>query len=249
MSRTPYRSREDYPGPFRAWHLPQSFVLKEDEVSGVMGEPGRTFTYPSLSEERTSELLAVLREARVKGLACLPVHRVVDAVDRVARRFVDPSDGLRRVALQTMASYGGYSPPMAEAVLDGMARGWTEQNLNGLLESEFHDPGVLDGFKPAAKGQAAKGRKGRALGYPLTFHLGAGTVPGVSTTSVIRALLVKSAVFLKPGLGDLALPVVFARALAEDDPELAASLAVAYWPSQEASRTERVLAEADLVAA
>ena len=33
----------------------------------------------------------------------------------------------------------------------------------------------------------------------MTFHLGAGTVPGVAVTSLVRALLVKSAVLLKPG--------------------------------------------------
>ncbi len=65
------------------------------------------------------------------------------------------------------------------------------------------------------------------LDSPLTFHLGAGSVPGVATTSLIRGLLVRSAVLLKPGLGDIPLPLFFARGLEEEDPELARSLAVA----------------------
>jgi hypothetical protein len=230
--------------PFRAWHLPRGFNLAEEEVSVVSGEAGREFVYPVLSRERTDELMALLRRARDAGLADFPVDRVVKAVGKVAGRLLDPGDGLRGLALRAMAPHAGYSPPMAAAVLDGMARLWTDSSLNGLLDSEFRDPEVLDGFVPVATGQ-----RGRALGYPLTLHLGAGTVPGVSTTSMVRALLVKSAVLLKPGLGDLSLPVVFAGALEEEDPELASSIAVAYWPSGEGFRTEMALNEADLVTA
>ena len=230
--------------PFRAWHFPKGFTLTDQEISEIPGEMGRGFAYPALSREKLSDLMAFLREAREGGLADLPMGRVVEAVGRVARRLLEPGDELRGRALEAMAAYAGYSAPMAKAVLDGMARGWTVSSLHGLLNSEFRDPGVLDGFIPAPMGG-----QGRALGYPLSFHLGAGTVPGVATTSMIRSLLVKSAVLLKPGLGDLALPVVFAGGLEEEDPELARAVAVAYWPSGDGFRTEKALEEADLVAA
>lgn len=117
-----------------------------------------------------------------------------------------------------------------------------EDGLWGLLRSEFPDPTVLDGFRPGSTG-----RWTRASGFPLTFHLGAGSVPGVATTSMIRSLLVKSAVLLKPGLGDFSLPVVFARGLEEEDSELTRSLAVLYWPVTESGRTETALEKVDLV--
>jgi hypothetical protein len=64
---------------------------------------------------------------------------------------------------------------------------------------------------------------------------------------MIRGLLVKSAILLKPGLGDFSFPVVFARALEEEDPDLARSLAVLYWPVTESGRTEAAFGNVDLV--
>jgi hypothetical protein len=66
---------------------------------------------------------------------------------------------------------------------------------------------------------------------------------------MIRALLVKSAVLLKPGLGDLPLPVLFTRGLQEEEPELAQATAVLYWPGEEGAETAAALKAADLVVA
>jgi hypothetical protein len=185
-----------------------------------------------------------LRRSREAYLLSLSVFQVLRTVDRVARRFLDPGDIMRTQALEGLGFFAGCSGSMAEAVLDGMARGWTGGMLERLLHSEFPDPRALDSFVPRAAGGQI-----RALGLPLTFHLGAGSVPGVATTSLIRALLVKSAVFMKPGLGDVALPVVFAGGLAEEDPDLAGSVAVMYWPGEDTQRTEAALGEVDLVVA
>jgi hypothetical protein len=88
----------------------------------------------------------------------------------------------------------------------------------------------------------------RALGLPLTVHLCAGSVPGVSVTSMVRALLVKSAVLLKPGRGDEVLPVLFRRALAEEAGWIADAAAVVYWPGGSADPLEAAaLADADLL--
>ncbi len=206
-----------------------------------------------MKERELVELMRGLRAAREENLAPMPVERIVDAVDRAARRFLDPGDELRISALERMVPEAGFSPPMAREVLDGMARDWTREALEGLLASEFPDTAVLDGFRPGSKG-----REVRALGYPLTFHLGAGTVPGVSTTSLVRGLLVKSAVLLKPGTGDRVLPELFHRGLEEADAALARAVAVRYWerhggevdeasPRETRSLTETALEGADLV--
>ncbi|MGD2120242.1 MAG: acyl-CoA reductase [Gemmatimonadota bacterium] len=244
---------------FKAWYLPPSFSLTGDEVadwegvgevraagpyrsSGPRGIP--PFQYPALSEPGLKELVALLRSEREESLASLPLRKIVGAVDRVANRFLDPGDSLRSRAVEMLGAFAGFSIPMAKSVLDGMARGWVQEGLWDLVRSDFPDPGVLDGFRPGMAGDVT-----RAMGYPVAFHLGAGTVPGVATTSMIRSLLVKSALVLKPGLGDIPLPVLFARTLAEESPELARSVAVLYWPVDESGRTETVLNEADLVVA
>ena len=73
--------------------------------------------------------------------------------------------------------------------------------------------------------------------------------PGVSVTSMIRALLVKSAVLLKPALGDVVLPVLFAEALAEEAPEFSDSLAVTYWPGGSSPLEDLALQRAEAVVA
>ena len=244
--------------PFRAWHLP-SFP---PEAQGKGPDPGDRFParlqgrgaspleYLPLTSGDLERVMTGLREAHGKGLRARPVGEVVEGVDRVARRLMDPGDELRQEALRHLGPQAGFSGPMAETVLDGMARDWTRDRLLALLEAEFSDPGVLDGFRDRSGGGQT-----RASGYPLTLHIGAGTVPGVATTSLIRALLVKSAVLLKPGRGDVVLPVVFARGLAEEAPSLSRTVAVVYWPGHSPERTEgddpalTALRGADLVVA
>ena len=148
-----------------------------------------------------------------------------------ARRERDHgSPGIREIAAN-----GRLSPEMARAVVDGMAPSWRVRALDRLVATEFPVRGVLDGFT-AERGSAGKagapeaGRLVRAAAPPLTLHFGAGSVPGVTVTSMIRALLVKSAVLVKPGAGDIALTVRFARLLHRADPRLARAVAVQYWP-------------------
>ena len=192
--------------------------------------------------EEIQALVSRLREEGGPTLARLPVDRIMGAIDTVTRRFRDPMNPLRLEALGAIQAQAGYSLAMANRVLDGMARDWTRHRLESLLKAEFPDPGVLDGFRPGPAG----GRV-RARGYPLIFHLGAGSVPGVTTTSLIRGLLVKSASLIRPGRGDQALPALFARALQAVDPEVGGSLAVAYWPEPQGEQTLKALGEADLV--
>ncbi len=162
----------------------------------------------------------------------------------MGRRFLDPGDPLRRLALELLPGTAGLTAPMAEAVLDGMARDWTPDRLEALLQAELGTPEVLDGFRP---GRAA-GRV-RAVGPGLGVHVGAGNVPGVMVTSMIRGLLVKSAVLAKPGRADVVLPVLFARAIAETAPELSGSVAVVYWPGGGGGPEDEALRAADLVVA
>ena len=198
---------------------PPSFAWETVDVSGDVA-----VRYPAWPGDAAERLLGALREAGAR-LAEMPVRDLVVCIGRVADRFLDSSDTLRREAIELLVPTAGVSKEMASEILSGMARDWTAERLTELLRRELGDPGVLDGFC-----RLDEGRRVRAMGPLLTFHVGAGTVPGVSVTSMIRALLVKSAVLLKPGLGDVVLPVLFADALAAEAPELADAVAVTYWP-------------------
>ncbi len=204
----------------------------------------RVWEGETLTAESLAEGLRALRDAGAGHLRSVPVDDLTRTLGVVGRRFLDPDDPLRVQALERLPDVSGISDRMAAAVLDGMALDWTSERLEALLFMEFPDPAVLDRFS-----EARNTREIRALGPGLTVHFGAGNVPGVSVTSVIRSILVKSAVFLRPGRSDLVLPSLFIRGLAEEAPEIARAVGVAHWPVDRDELTRVALGEADQVIA
>lgn len=184
-----------------------------------------------------------LRAARERHLAERPVEEIVRAIDRAALRLADPVDPLRRTAEEALPAVTGYSAPMIRRILDAMIPEWRTEPLLRLLRADLGDPRVLDEFRPrhGAPGQV------RAFGPALTTHVFSGNVPGVAVTSMIRSLLVKSATLGKAAAGEPLLPALFARGLAEVDPELGECLAVTYWRGGSSELEEVALGEADAV--
>jgi hypothetical protein len=199
---------------------------------------------PALSAEWVGALCDTLREARPR-LSDRDAADLASALGRVGERFLDPGDPLRREALELLPRTSGLSPEMAVAVLDGMAADWTEARLAALLSADLGDAAVLDGFVDSGV------RPGRvmAVGPALCVQIVAGSVPGVGVSAILRSLLVKGPTLLKPGRGDVVLPVLFARGLAEADRALAAALAVVYWPGGDRALEDAALARADVVTA
>jgi len=225
--------------PFPAWALPRSPNLSGE---GVYGSPWMDLSIPNLT---VPELVAVAQHLRDKGSEALrtrSAEKMTRILGRVGRRFLDPGDPLRQRALEYLPLNSGLSPRMAEEVLDGMALDWTPERLEMLLRMEFPDPDVLEGFK-----NGSGPRHARALGPNLITHIGAGNVPGVSVGSMVRSLLVKAPLLMKPGRTDVVLPVLFAQGLAEVAPDLVDAVAVAYWPPDQDALTDAAIQNADLV--
>ena len=222
-----------FPGGFESDVVWQSFET----------EGGREVRYPLLDGAAWAGLIETLQAAG-KALKVRPARELVDSIGRTAERFLDGKDSIRIEAVEWLAATAGLSTEMADLVLTGMARDWTADRLVELLEREFGVPEVLDEFRSRDAGRTV-----HAIGPDFSLHVGAGTVPGVSVSSMVRALLVKSAVLLKPGRGDVALPVLFARALAEEDPKLASAVAVVYWPGGDSAAETLALQQAEVVVA
>lgn len=159
----------------------------------------------------------------------------VRVLGRVGARFLDDGDALRGQALERLPDDAGVSPAQARWIVEGMARDWTVARLEALVHTEFHDPDVLDRWVDDPR--APEERRIRA--FPLApgpaLHICAGSVPGVSVTSLIRGLLVGGPVLLKPGAGDRVLPELFVEGLeSEAGPEtvaraLADAVALGTW--------------------
>jgi len=179
---------------------------------------------PELGPESASALLARLEES-AEYLRSLTNDELVGHLGRAGARLLDRDDALRQEAETWLPDEAGLSPPMARLVLDRMAADWTSDALRRLLRSEFPEPEMLEGFRPGSEGDGL-----RVMGDSLAFHVGAGSVPGTGATSILRSLLVRTPVILKPGRGDVVLPVLLARAIAEEDERLAGGVAVLYWP-------------------
>jgi hypothetical protein len=133
---------------------------------------------------------------------------------------------------------------MARHVLDRMAVDWLEPPLRRLVEQEFSDPAVLDRWVEEADGAR---RWVRALGDGVALHIGAGSVPGVCATSLIRSLLVKTPVLVKPGRGDRVLTELLLKGLQEDGPVLAAAAQVVYWSGGDRKLEDGLLDQVDRV--
>jgi len=226
------------------FHLPalsrlSTTVWTYDGADGAAAE----LRVPQLSPELLDRQIDALLEARAAVLAERPVERIVEAVDAVARRFLDPADAIRLCAEVGLAAVTGLSRPMVGLILDGMARDWRGDELRRLLATDLGDPAALDGFVPR---RSAPGRV-RAYGPDLVVHIFSGNVPGVSVTSLIRAMLVKSASLGKTAAGEPVLAPLFARALAEVDAEMGRCLAVIYWPGGDEALEAAALGRAGAV--
>lgn len=194
--------------------VPHPATLEHVEAGAI------TLRFPRSDPRLAHALAAALRNAQT-GLAALATADLVALLGSVGERFVHTLDD---GAIAEIAANSGLSPAMTRETLAGMAASWTTGALDRLVRAEFPDARVLDGFV------AETGRAVRAAATGVTVHFGAGSVPGVTVTSMIRALLVRSPVLVKPGAGDAALTTRFARELRRADPRIAAAVAVHYWP-------------------
>lgn len=183
---------------------------------------------------------AIAHGVRTAALGARRTHRlrdVISAVSAAACRLADESSATGAAALDALQRGGGFSLTAARDILGSNARGWTVEALEVLVRSEFPDPAVLEHpvlrpmIDPADPDRS--GRYRRAAGPPLVLLVLAGNVPGVAVTAVIRSLLTRSGVLCKVPRDEPYLVGLFARALHEEAPWLAASVAATWWPADE----------------
>lgn len=194
---------------------------------------GAIVRYPRPDPASAHTLASALRKAQGR-LADRTAAEIAQALGRAARRLRQELDeeGPSGGACREAAENARLSVPMIREVMTEMIRSWSGAGLARLVRAEFRDADLLEGF--AIDG----GRRVRASGRALVVHVGAGSVPGLTIGSICRSLVVKSAVLAKPGAGDVALTVRFARILAEIDPALATAVAVQYWPGGESAHDQ-----------
>ncbi|MBB4636147.1 acyl-CoA reductase [Longimicrobium terrae] len=231
------------PSVIDAFHLPALEHPRATTWSYGKGEDAFEVRIPRLAPADLKRQVEALVAARDRVLARRPVAEIINVVDAVAARLLDPADPLRQAAERALPAVTAYSPAMIRLVLDRMAADWRAPRLRELLRAEFGDPRVLDGFQPVAR----SGGLHAAFGPRLAVHVFSGNVPGVAVTSLIRSLLVKAATLGKAAVGEPLLAALFARGVAEADAELGSCLAVTYWPGGDEMMERAALDGADAV--
>lgn len=223
---------------FEASHLP-GFAGSTDRI--VLERAAARAVAPSLAPDDLRTICRALRDAHVQ-LVRLPVARVIAAIDAAARRLRDPAAGGFTELIAGIAAFTGYSPRMAAHVVERMSEDWLAAPLEQLIRADLGGDAAVDGFV-----ERVAGGRARAVAPPLTLHVFAGNVPGVAVTSIVRALLVKSAVLGKTAAGEPLLAPRFARLLAHADPVVGAAVAITYWTGGDTALEEVALEYADTV--
>lgn len=220
-------------------HLPPDCAGGAEQVVAGFGRV--RVVVPSMDAATIDRVCTRLLEARAE-LARMPVARVIRSIDMAARRLLDPAEPERGPVLESLRDISGFSDAMAAHILDRVASDWLAPQLERLVLEELGGPDAIESFR-----RTPEGRRVRAVAPPLGLHVFSGNVPGVGVTSLVRALLVRSAVLGKSAAAEPSLAPAFARLLAEVDPELGRCVAITYWRGGDTAIEDAALARAGLV--
>lgn len=185
-----------------------------------------------------------LRKA-AEVLRGMPIASIVNSLDRVSARWCERRFEARVQALERVVAATGFSAEAVERSFDVELRNYRADSLWRTLRREFGDPRVLDEF---VHNSDLAGRA-RAIGPHIALTIFTGNVPGLPALSIVRALLVKSAVLAKVASGEPTFAAAFARTLADEDARLSDALAITYWDRDDRATLDLALAHSDAVIA
>lgn len=198
---------------------------------------------PALTDAQMKTLAGRVRTAG-RRLKDMPLARIVEAIDRVAARFLDRNDPIRQKAEEILPVVTGYDREMIRLGLTGYMKTFRKPELLKFVAEDFSNPMILDDFQPSAKGGFT-----RAFGPDLLAHVWAGNVPGLPVWSLVSGLLVKAGNIGKSPSAEPLFAGWFATALAEADPEIADCFAIVWWKGGDSAAESALLGEADAVLA
>ncbi|MGE0681339.1 MAG: acyl-CoA reductase [Candidatus Binatia bacterium] len=187
--------------------------------------------------------IAHLLAARERFLVRRLEQDILTSLDRVTARFLDPTSTERQEAETQLSQETGLSSAMVRHILPLIFQEYQSGKLIDLLDDELGAYNRLDRFEPMLSGNRG------AFSFPLIAQVLAGNIPGAGLDGMIFSLLVKSATLVKAASFSLVLPLLFARALANVDQELADCLTVVTWPGGSPTLEEIAFSHADIVIA
>ncbi|PLC53032.1 acyl-CoA reductase [Pollutimonas nitritireducens] len=197
---------------------------------------------PRLTPSQLKAAATTVSAAARDHLASLPVLEVVDIIDRAIARMLDASDPGRQEIERMLSVVSGFDPEMVRLGINASLKAFRRPQLLRFLVEDFGDPGLLDDFRPRAKGGWT-----RAYGPALLGHVWAGNVPGLPLWSMVSGLLVKAGNVGKVSSDEPLFASWFARTLAEVEPRLASVFAIVWWPGGETALEQTLCRHADVL--
>ncbi|MGE0824785.1 MAG: acyl-CoA reductase [Candidatus Binatia bacterium] len=194
---------------------------------------------PSELQHRIDHLLSL----RERWLTHRSVNDILASIDTVVARFLDPQSREYQEAEAILPKETGLSTAMIRHVLPLIFQEYRAERLQTFLQDELGDANALDTFV------SRNGHTRKVFGPPLIIQVLAGNIPGAGLDGIIFALLVKAATVVKASSTAPGLPSLFARTLAEVDPDLGACVAVVTWQGGNTSLEDVAFSRANFVIA
>jgi hypothetical protein len=232
--------------PLDAFYLPPGLAAAVETTVQRFGSPEDPLVLrlPLVTPDDLDLWIRHLRAARAAHLADRPVATIVRSLDRVAQRFLDPRSRQRREAIEAISRAGSFSAPMVAQALDDAFQPLVHGGLTRWLAAELGSSQALDRPMPGPGGT-----RRRARGPEWMLQIYAGNVPTVPVWPLLSALLLKSALLGKTAAQEPIFAPLLARAIAEVDPELGATLAIVWWKGGQAELDRVVLEQAPAILA
>ena len=213
-------------GLFDAFYLPPS-LEREVETTVQRFGPAHDAIELRLATVTPAAIefwIESIRKARAERLARRPAAEIHRVLERVAQRFLDPQSPQRRNALAWIARSGRFSTPMIERALDDTFGPLAAGGVSRWVASELGSASALDRPTPDRRGIPRQ-----AFGPEWMLQIYAGNVPGLPVWPFYSALAMKSALLAKTSSQEPVLAPLLARAIAEEDEDLGACVAVVWW--------------------
>lgn len=189
-----------------------------------------------------------LKRNREHYLLGRSTQSIIRAISRVAGDWLVETNPLRQQALAAGVAATGFSRPILAAGLDKFFQQLTVENLQALVEQDLGHLERLETLAASAAEQRHH-RAAHARGPELVAHITGGVLPSPALSSIVLGLLTRSAQFVKCASGTALIPRLFAHALYEAEPKLAACLEIAEWKGGTEAFDAALFAEADCVTA
>ncbi len=214
------------PGLYDAYYLPSGVADDSETTVQRFGPPHdaielRLPVVTPASLRYWIEAISAARRERLSNRPAAEIHRVLE---HVAQRFLDPKSPARENAVAWLARSGRFSAAMVERALDDSFRPLARGGVTRWANSELGSASALDRPTLDRKGVAR-----RARGPEWMLQIYAGNVPGLPVWPFYSALAMKSALLAKTSSQEPLLAPLLARTIAEEDPDLGACVAVAWW--------------------